>query len=60
MNSVTSIGDYAFEKVTSRFHPGAVILLHAVSADNAEAMGRIIDCAREQGYEFSTLDKIPF
>lgn len=51
-------GDYAFEKVTSRFHPGAIILLHAVSPDNAEAMGRIIDCAREQGYEFSTLDKL--
>lgn len=52
-------GDYAFEKVTSRLHPGAIILLHAVSADNAEAMGRIIDYAREQGYEFSTLDKLP-
>ena len=52
--------DYAFDKVTSRFHPGAVILLHAVSPDNCEAMGRIIDYAREQGYEFSTLDKIRF
>lgn len=52
-------GDYAFEKVTSRLHPGAIILLHAVSADNAEAMGRIIDFAREQGYEFSSLDMLP-
>ena len=52
-------GDYAFDKVTSRFHPGAIILLHAVSPDNCEAMGRIIDNARQQGYEFSTVDKIP-
>lgn len=53
-------GDYAYEKVTSRLHPGGIILLHAVSADNAEAMGRIIDYARNEGYEFSTLDKLPF
>lgn len=51
-------GDYAFEKVTSRLHPGAVILLHAVSSDNAEAMGRIIDYAREQGYEFKSLEDL--
>jgi peptidoglycan-N-acetylmuramic acid deacetylase len=51
--------DYAFEKVTQRLHPGAIMLLHAVSSDNAGALGRIIDYAREQGYEFSTLDKIP-
>lgn len=51
-------GDYAFNTVTSRLHPGGIILLHAVSSDNAQAMGRIIDYARSQGYEFSTLDKI--
>lgn len=50
--------DYAFEKVTSRLHPGAIILLHAVSADNAGAMGRIIDYAREQGYVFKSLDEL--
>lgn len=51
-------GDYAFEKVTSRMHSGAIILLHAVSSDNAEAMGRIIDYARQQGYEFKSLDEL--
>ena len=50
--------DYAFDKVTKRLHPGAIILLHAVSSDNAGAMGRIIDYAREQGYEFKGLDEI--
>lgn len=51
-------GDYAFETVTSRLHPGAIILLHSVSSDNAQAMGRIIDYAREQGYEFKTLNDL--
>ena len=52
-------GDYAFEKVTSRLHPGAVILLHSVSPDNAQALGRIIDYARENGYEFRALSDFP-
>ena len=47
---------YAYETVTSRFHSGAVILLHAVSSDNASALGRIIDTAKNQGYTFKTLD----
>ena len=55
----TKGGDYAFEKVTSRLHAGAVILLHSVSPDNAEALGRIIDHARENGYEFRALSEFP-
>lgn len=50
--------DYALQTVTSRFHPGAIILLHAVSSDNAGAMAQIIDTARKEGYEFSALDKL--
>ncbi len=46
---------FAFDKVVSRLHPGAVILLHSVSPDNANALGRIIDEARSQGYEFLSL-----
>lgn len=49
---------YAYDKVMSQLHPGAVILLHAVSKDNAEALGRIIDEARKQGYEFKRLDQL--
>ena len=47
--------DYAIEKVMSRLHDGAVILLHAVSQDNADALGEIIDKARAEGYEFRSL-----
>ncbi len=46
---------YAFDTVTSRLHPGCILLLHAVSPDNADALGDIIDYAREQGYEFKAL-----
>lgn len=47
---------YAHDTVVSRIHPGAVILLHAVSSDNAEALGDIIDTVRNMGYEFRSLD----
>lgn len=50
--------DYAFKKVTERLHPGAIILLHSVSPDNAEALVNIIDYATENGYVFSSLEKL--
>lgn len=45
---------YALQKVTENLHNGAVLLLHAVSSDNAGALGNIIDTARSMGYEFGT------
>ncbi|MFS0552928.1 delta-lactam-biosynthetic de-N-acetylase [Brevibacillus sp. 179-C9.3 HS] len=50
---------YAYDSVMTQMHPGAVILLHSVSKDNAEALGMIIDEARKQGYEFKSLDQLP-
>ena len=47
--------DYALDTVMSRIHPGAVILLHAVSPDNANALADIIDAARAKGYSFRAL-----
>jgi len=49
-------GDYAVRQVLEQLHPGAVILLHSVSRDNAEGLHRIIDEARAQGYTFRSLD----
>lgn len=46
---------FAFDTVTSLLHPGAIILLHTVSKDNAAALGDIIDYAREEGYVFKQL-----
>ena len=48
--------DVALKTVIDRLHDGAVILLHAVSKDNAAALGDIIDTAREMGYEFKSLE----
>lgn len=47
---------HAYDKVTAQLHPGAVMLLHSISKDNAEALGRIIDEARRRGYEFKSLN----
>ena len=49
--------DNAVETVVSRLHPGAVILLHSVSPDNAAALPEIIDAAREMGYTFRALNE---
>lgn len=50
--------NYAYESVMGQLHPGGVILLHSVSSDNAKALGKIIDDARQQGYEFKSLDQL--
>lgn len=49
---------YAYDQVMNQLHPGAIILLHSVSSDNAEALGQIIEDARAQGYEFRSLDQL--
>lgn len=45
----------AYQKVTKAEHEGAIYLLHAVSKDNAEILGRVIDNMKEKGYSFATL-----
>ena len=50
--------DYAVETVMSRLHPGAIILLHSVSKDNAAALPEIIDKARAEGYTFKALTEL--
>ena len=50
--------EYAFNEVTPYLHDGAIILLHAVSSDNANALESIINYAKEQGYTFKSLDEL--
>ncbi len=50
--------DYAVEQVTKQFHNGAVILLHAVSEDNANGLEQIINIAKEHGYTFKSLEDL--
>ena len=49
----------AHKKVTESLHNGAILLLHAVSSSNTEALGGIIDAARERGFEFKSLWELP-
>ncbi len=46
--------DYAYNIVMRNLHNGAVLLLHAVSKDNAQALDSIIKGASEKGYTFGT------
>lgn len=48
----------AYQSVMDNLHNGAVILLHSVSKDNAEAMDRILKDIKAQGYSFKTLDDL--
>ena len=49
---------YAYNIVIDNIHSGAILLLHAVSKDNTEALGSIIKELKAQGYTFGTLDDI--
>lgn len=45
----------AKEKIYSRIHNGAVILLHSTSETNTEILGDVIDDLRAKGYTFESL-----
>lgn len=47
---------YAYDNVMEQIHPGAIILLHTVSEDNAAALERIIVDLKKEGYTFRSLD----
>lgn len=49
---------YAFDEVMEQVHPGAIILLHTVSQDNADALSHLIDELRKRGYEFGSIEDI--
>ncbi|MBN9655727.1 delta-lactam-biosynthetic de-N-acetylase [Halobacillus sp. GSS1] len=50
--------EYAYRSVIDQIHPGAVILLHTVSQDNAEALAQLIDELRKRGYSFGSLNDL--
>ncbi len=49
---------HAYDSVMPYLHDGAIILLHAVSKDNADALPQIITDARAMGYTFGSLDEL--
>lgn len=50
--------DEAMQKLLSRVHPGAVILLHSTSKTNAEILDEFLTNLEEQGYTFGALNDI--
>ncbi|CDF57768.1 delta-lactam-biosynthetic de-N-acetylase [Thermobrachium celere] len=47
------------QRVLDRCHNGEIMLLHAVSKSNTEALPTIIDKLQEMGYEFKPLTALP-
>ncbi|NLM11424.1 MAG: delta-lactam-biosynthetic de-N-acetylase [Clostridiaceae bacterium] len=47
--------EHAYNNVMPNLHNGAILLLHAVSSDNAQALERIITDTRKKGYEFGNV-----
>ena len=44
----------SLQKCLDEVHPGAIYLLHAVSATNTQILGEFIDGVRAKGFEFGT------
>lgn len=47
----------AHDKITKNLHNGCVLLLHAVSKGNADALKDVIETAQKQGYTFRSLEE---
>ena len=47
--------EHAFEKLTGRIHPGAIVLLHSTSKTNGEIMDELLTKWEEMGYTFRPL-----
>ena len=45
----------AFEKLTGRIHPGAIVLLHNTSKTNGEILDELLSRREAMGYQFGTL-----
>ncbi len=51
--------DEAYNMVMDNYHNGCIMLLHAVSSANTEALDDMIKSLKEQGYEFRSLEELP-
>ena len=50
---------YAYNQIIDGVHDGAILLLHAVSRDNAEILDKVITDLKAQGYTFKSLTEFP-
>lgn len=49
---------YAYDNIMKQIHPGAILLLHTVSKDNADALEKAIQDLKKRGYTFKSLDDL--
>ncbi|WP_146553084.1 MULTISPECIES: polysaccharide deacetylase family protein [Rummeliibacillus] len=49
---------YAYDNLMSQIHPGAIILMHTVSPDNAAALPKFIKDAEKKGYRFDSINNL--
>ncbi|UII56536.1 delta-lactam-biosynthetic de-N-acetylase [Cytobacillus spongiae] len=50
--------EYSYNHIMKQIHPGAILLLHTVSKDNAEALEKVIQDLKKKGYRFKSLDDL--
>ncbi len=50
--------EHPYHEILERVHPGAIILMHSVSKDNADALDQLIPKLREKGYEFKSIQHL--
>ena len=48
----------AFDKLLSRIHPGAIVLLHSTSSTNGTILDELLTKWEEMGYTFKSLDQL--
>lgn len=48
----------AFDKLLTRIHPGAIVLLHSTSSTNASILDELLTKWEEMGYEFKDLHEL--
>ena len=48
----------AFDKLLTRVHPGAIVLLHNTSKTNGEILDELLTKWEEMGYSFAALDEL--
>ncbi len=50
--------EQAFDKLLTRIHPGAIVLLHSTSATNAQILDELLSKWEAMGYTFGTLQEL--
>ena len=58
LDTVIKDDEQLLTKISSQLQPGAIVLLHDTSAATLKMLPRLIEKARNEGYEFVRIDKL--